>query len=954
MTTAIFWRFFWKEYRMMRAFWISMAGLAMLAQLSLVADHTRYSGAWTFSFALIFPALYAVACGATMFAAEKEEGTYDFLRSLPLTAWRLLSGKLAFAIASTLLLIGALLLSGDFMAKGRVVDGATESRLWGILGLAAIEGLAWGLFFSLILRRPLQAAILAIAAASLGVEFVVRTIAPWRHWDDLIPYVNAIPYRAAIAGLVLLIDAGLVSRWLAPPTVRKPRSWRWPRRTQVESPPSEQIASLPAARAVILGRLVWQTWRQSRAMMVILALGGAALALLPFEAAFQGEHYGADQARMIIIAATAALMGTCVFLADHEQHSQRFLAEQSVRPRSVWIARQAAWLSVLMVWAVAVHSLWFIIQDGPQFIGAAREVLHYRSNSNWTENNFISKFDSLPPVPASLFLTIGAYACGQLASLFLRSGILAGFVGLLLSFVLFEWTRFIQLLEISWLWSLFPIPVVLLFASWLRAPDWMTERNTWRGWLRVGAALALSLIAILIAVPPYRIAQVPNASPGFSPDDFARSIAPTDAAKETAEMYRRAANSLDWMDWDDWNKLSNAKKQDWINANERPLTLLLQAGKRDECSFFDVPDDDRTFRDHTLYLFALLERSAAQLEFSGNLDAAWERYVAALRLAHHLRQGTGSWLWHEANYNEGDVYGRLPEWAARAGQTRERILAAIKELDGLESTRPWSSDAIKADYLRLRRIVMGGPDAIAASGVESYVASQALTWSLLPWERSRALRLLNFCTASDLRLLYDSRPPRTDDPPIDRMVRAVYRDPNAWGEYGATQIRLLRTTFVLSPFYHLMNGASLAMSSAQVETRRRAARIVMALEARKLDHRGELPQTLGELVGNYLDRLPNDPFSGVAFWYVRDGIAAPPALAAPGSDAWRYYKVPRKPFIWSAGERVYIDFPPQPQDSSATGVSLTPQDVSILDGWSWRRPANQYEVWLSGQWFEIP
>ncbi len=218
-TTAIFWRFLWKEYRVMRAFWISMAVLAVLAQLALVAfpGLTHYAAAWTFSFALIFPALYAVACGATMFAAEKEEGTYEFLRSLPVTAWRILTGKLAFAVLSTVLLIAALRLSGEFLTKGRVVDSSTESRLLGILGLAAIEGLAWGLFFSLILRRPLQSAVLAIAAASLGVEIVVRMIAPWRHWDDLIPYVNAIPYRAAIAAVVLLIDAGLVTRWLSAP-----------------------------------------------------------------------------------------------------------------------------------------------------------------------------------------------------------------------------------------------------------------------------------------------------------------------------------------------------------------------------------------------------------------------------------------------------------------------------------------------------------------------------------------------------------------------------------------------------------------------------------------------------------------------------------------------------------------------------------------------------------------
>ena len=375
MTAAIFWRFLWKEYRVMRAFWISMACLAVLAQLSLIAfpGITHNAAAWTFSFALIFPALYAVACGATMFAAEKEEGTYEFLRSLPVTAWRLLSGKLAFAVVSTVLLIGTLLFTADLLMKGRVVDGATQSRLWGILGLAAIEGLAWGLFFSLILHRPLQAAILTIAAVSIAVELVVRSIAPWRHWDDLGPYTAASPYRAAIAAVVLLIDAALVRGWLETRTATKRRLLPWPRRLARESTSGEVSTALPAARGAILGRLVWQTWRQSRGMMFMLGIGGAVLALLPFEAFFDGSSYEAERARMIVIGATAALMGACVFLADHEGRSS-LLAEQAVRPRSVWIARQAAWLAMLAVWAMIVHGMRFVIQGGSEFLARARRL----------------------------------------------------------------------------------------------------------------------------------------------------------------------------------------------------------------------------------------------------------------------------------------------------------------------------------------------------------------------------------------------------------------------------------------------------------------------------------------------------------------------------------------------------------------------------------------------------
>jgi hypothetical protein len=77
---------------------------------------------------------------------------------------------------STAVLVAFLRLTGDLLLNGRAyID--TESRLWGIVGLATVEGLVWGIFFSLLLRRPLQAAMLAIAAASVAIHLVVWVFA---------------------------------------------------------------------------------------------------------------------------------------------------------------------------------------------------------------------------------------------------------------------------------------------------------------------------------------------------------------------------------------------------------------------------------------------------------------------------------------------------------------------------------------------------------------------------------------------------------------------------------------------------------------------------------------------------------------------------------------------------------------------------------------------------------
>ena len=375
---------------------------------------------------------------------------------------------------------------------------------------------------------------------------------------------------------------------------------------------------------------------------------------------------------------------------------------------------------------------------------------------------------------------------------------------------------------------------------------------------------------------------------------------------------------------------------------------------RPDCAFSDVRNGDTTFEKQIYHLRSLLERSARELEAAGKPDEALSRYLAALQIARHLRQGTGTWLWGEANFVEEWIYRDLTAWAAQPGQSRERILAAGKQLDELEAERPYSIEAIQADYLRLREIVLGGPAAIASSGVDEWKASQAIAWSLLPWERDRALRLLNYCTFSDSQYLYDVRWLPAADVPVGDGLRAVYRDPTV---YGDSESRWLRTTFLLSPFYSLHSSAWLGMNSAKLETRRRATHVIMAIEAWKLDHHGELPHRLDELVDDYLSRLPNDPFSGVPFRYVPKGMPAPPALSPHDAGEWPAGEIPRKAFIWSAGEHVRIGLPPVDEMPAAiaAGMPLKQGDADIIDDQGhWRRPESEYDVWLSGQWFEIP
>ena len=73
MTRSAFWRLVWKEYRMQRAFWLAMVALAFLVQVLFVSLSEADRGSLQvvgppFTFALLFSALYALGCGATLFA----------------------------------------------------------------------------------------------------------------------------------------------------------------------------------------------------------------------------------------------------------------------------------------------------------------------------------------------------------------------------------------------------------------------------------------------------------------------------------------------------------------------------------------------------------------------------------------------------------------------------------------------------------------------------------------------------------------------------------------------------------------------------------------------------------------------------------------------------------------------------------------------------------------------
>jgi hypothetical protein len=1010
-------RLLWKEYRVQRGFWLSMAGLAVICQLIvlLVPEHVITHAGWLFGLAMGIPAFYALGCGATLFAAEREEGTLEQLRVLAAPSWKVWWSKVGFSVASTAGLLALLLVLAFNFAHGNIPDGGTRPNFWAFWGMMTAEFLAWGIFFSLLTKRPLNAAcmaavaslassaiislvalsdqsgvargdnympavlccilhvlclfaldewialrwvldrparrsfeqaeteeqteirlfahrvVLASAAAfaaivlvptvagsstlvanqvsqrltpslpivwgvalvesiAWGTFFSVRvrkaivaaflaasvgfifsqiltiltfTIFAARPLRAFAPTFGPIPLRMFGAMIVLVIDIGMVLRW----------------RTALSGAARGETERLPARSGSLMRVLAWQEGRQ--AWRTITVFWGAAIALLAFYGQFDPMRDNVSFVTAVGVAVVfASLMGSCAFLAEQEGQHFRFFANRGVNPGRVWFAKQFVWLPVALVTAGAFCWISYnSLRHVPPF-GSAEDLLN-----------------------VSLLLAT-AYCCGQFASMVLTRGLVAGLVGLVFTMIVCSWQLLMLRLNVALWWSVLPIPLVLLLATWLHAPNWMLERRDWRVWLRLVVVLLIPIIGLPAAVAAHRVFEIPGTGPGFSPEQLLRPVTTEEA--ETAAMYRRAIALLVPMRSDggvqstnDENELARqgwdhatATERAWLESNRESLEITIQATKRRSCVFYDPLERsiDNAMNDvqAARELAWLLVLEARRLESDGELVAALDGYLATIRLGYHVASQGTLIQFMAGDSIEALACDRMPRWAAHPDQKPDHIRHAISRLDELFRYAPPLSDAIRIDYLMLRHALQTHFDEVASEG-ETDGGRAIIMRRLMPWEYARAFRLLDYRTSETLRRVADvdaalsnGRPPGTWKP----KVEAGYDE--------QTRIDKWAHTTLLPQAYRA--DSYLGDLTITAEARRRALRVILALKAWQHVH-GDLPKTLDVLVGDYFERLPLDPQSATPFGYAPRGFETP----VRSGPAAKPISAPGQPMLWNQG-----------------------------------------------------
>lgn len=438
-----------------------------------------------------------------------------------------------------------------------------------------------------------------------------------------------------------------------------------------------------------------------------------------------------------------------------------------------------------------------------------------------------------------------------------------------------------EFLELSWVLTVAPLAIVLIFCTWLRAPDWLAERADWRARLRAALVLAVPLATILGGVAVYRVYEVPA-----TPVDLLwRTPEVTRVgdveARRTADLYRRACDLMskprflalgsdqrfDAGEAASGNLLQAEPRAAWLRENAQSLTLALEAADRPECDFAHTLDPGTIYLSPLPRLGLLIALSAQDLELKGELDAALDRYQAALRMANQLRRQPGLAGEAIANTIEQIVFNHLPYWGARVSQTPERIHAAIADISKLTPFRPMAG-IVEYEYRGLAHRLFTTDGSLLST--DAHAGRSAILARWLPWERTRSWRVLAYLAALDL-----------DDVAAAELALAGQQTPAGyWGIDPAGRgeaIRLAQTSLFLASdaldYQQPSMGIALIDSRREAVAYRRAVRLALAAEAWRLEHE-ELPGTLKQLELGGGDQASLDPYTNQPFEYFPAGFRA--------------------------------------------------------------------------------
>ncbi|WP_165245936.1 hypothetical protein [Paludisphaera soli] len=401
----------------------------------------------------------------------------------------------------------------------------------------------------------------------------------------------------------------------------------------------------------------------------------------------------------------------------------------------------------------------------------------------------------------------------------------------------------------------------------------------------LGAGLALALVAAyakratcLIGLPdvgdPFDVAAFESGRVPDGRNAFAFYRRAMEGRGPRPQLPRPALDAIPTLRWAEVDPALRA----WAESNREAIALFLEGSRRTE-SWARQAEDESTFHYDRFYMEPLVQLAmldAARLEDAGDSGGAWERYRAILAMLAHLMQGGTAIERGVANQDSRMIPARIATWASDRMTTAELIRRAIEETIALEPRPEWEASSLKVEYLLAMR-ELDRPDGVLGQGDDrdfnDRILGEPSPPGLIQWAHSvrrflirepeRTRRILRLAFANWLD--HVESPDRRGAKPVVRVrLENEGRDsglflyavepsseqplaPKALAEWmlSAPDLRRLEDRWHWGALRHA--------------ERRRHREILIALAGELYRREKGRPHAdEEELVGAYLDRLPDD------------------------------------------------------------------------------------------------
>jgi hypothetical protein len=312
----------WKEYREQRAAWLGLTGLGC-GLLALLARWLQTSGRagpdspaqYLVAGGLLLSWCYGVVSGSMLLAGEREDGTLEFLDTLPAWRGRLWRAKGLAALA--LLLAQAVVVVALLALLGAVTTAGEAAGLLAGLAVAGLVGLGWGLSGSARARTVFGAVVRAAGMQVLTALVLVLLLAlAWAASGSV-----GGRQLGPLGGAFLLVAGALT----VAAVVRSAHRFREPDRLRHERVRPDERVPRPAALAWLTAR----RWGWFTVAVCALGLAGGV-----------GVVFSPMFAWPPLTLLLGVLCGVRAFGGD--DGARMLLAEQRVPADGVWASRVLA------------------------------------------------------------------------------------------------------------------------------------------------------------------------------------------------------------------------------------------------------------------------------------------------------------------------------------------------------------------------------------------------------------------------------------------------------------------------------------------------------------------------------------------------------------------------------------------------------------------------------------